>query len=49
MTPLSMCKKLGGGIIIKPTSMTLQTAGKSVKFLDGILEDVPVKVVKLHK
>lgn len=44
MMSLSMCRKLEAGIIIIPTSMTMQMEDKSIKFPVGIQEDVLVKV-----
>ncbi|XP_010546472.1 PREDICTED: uncharacterized protein LOC104818551 [Tarenaya hassleriana] len=43
LLPLSIFKKLNVGEL-KPTSMALQLADRSVKYPAGILEDVPLKV-----
>ncbi|XP_019427203.1 PREDICTED: uncharacterized protein LOC109335524 [Lupinus angustifolius] len=43
--PLFVCKKLEVGEL-KPTTISLQLADKSVKFSIGILEDVTIKVEK---
>lgn len=48
MMSISICRELWGGTIIKPISMTLQMADRSVKFPVGILEDVPVKVGHIY-
>ncbi|XP_021725330.1 uncharacterized protein LOC110692608 [Chenopodium quinoa] len=45
LMPLSICKKLQMGEL-KPTSISLQLADKSVKFPLGVLEDVPLQVGK---
>eukprot|EP00257_Ricinus_communis_P017214 XP_015575608.1 uncharacterized protein LOC107261384 [Ricinus communis] len=45
LMPLSICKKLQMGEL-KSTHISLQFAGKSVKFPFGILEDVPLRVGK---
>jgi len=41
--PLFLCERLCIGEL-KPTKMTLQLADRSVKYLAGIIEDIPVKV-----
>ena len=43
--PLSICKKLQMGDL-KPTTISLQLADRSVKYPMGILEDVPLQVDK---
>ena len=40
---LSVCKKLNLGEI-RPTTISLQLADRSLKYLVGVLEDFPVKV-----
>ncbi|XP_019460051.1 PREDICTED: uncharacterized protein LOC109359809 [Lupinus angustifolius] len=45
LMPLSMMKTIGG-IQLKPTRMSLQLADRSVKYHEGVLEDVLVKVDK---
>jgi len=47
LIPLSMCKKLELGEI-RPTTISLQLADRSVKYPVGILEDVPIKVGDLY-
>ncbi|XP_020259116.1 uncharacterized protein LOC109835559 [Asparagus officinalis] len=42
---MSICKKLGIGDL-KPTTISLQLADRSVKYPVGILEDVPIQVGK---
>lgn len=44
--PLSVIKKLGRWQDMKPTPLTLQFADKSIVKLDGIIEDVCVRVDK---
>ena len=46
LMPLSVCKKLDMGEL-KPTTISLQLADRSVKHPIGILEDIPIKVGKL--
>ncbi|XP_014499594.1 uncharacterized protein LOC106760700 [Vigna radiata var. radiata] len=46
LMPLSMFKKIGE-LELKPTRMTLQLADKSIKYPQGVVEDVLVKVDKL--
>jgi len=43
--PYSICKKLQVGDL-KPTTLSLQLAHRSVKYPMGILEDVPLQVAK---
>ncbi|XP_020262800.1 uncharacterized protein LOC109838781 [Asparagus officinalis] len=45
LMPMSICKKLGIGDL-KPTTISLQLADRSVKYLVGILEDVSIQVGK---
>ncbi|XP_020263123.1 uncharacterized protein LOC109839099 [Asparagus officinalis] len=45
LMPMSICKKLGIGDL-KPTTISLQLADRSVKYPVGILEDVPIQVGK---
>ncbi|XP_057997671.1 uncharacterized protein LOC131176625 [Hevea brasiliensis] len=45
LMPLSICKKLDVGEL-KPTTISLQLANRSVKYLVGILENIPIKVGK---
>ena len=45
MMPLSIFKKLGLGEV-KPTSISLQLADRSVKYPRGVIEDVLIKVDK---
>jgi len=47
LLPLPIAKKLGMDGLL-PTRMTLQLADRSIKHPLGILEDVPVKVVKFY-
>ncbi|XP_021648954.2 uncharacterized protein LOC110641518 [Hevea brasiliensis] len=46
LMPLSICKKLDVGEL-KPTTISLQLANRSVKYLVGILENILIKVGKL--
>jgi len=41
--PLSLCEKLELGEM-RPTTISLQLADRSVKYPVGVLEDVPIKV-----
>ncbi|KAJ9175384.1 hypothetical protein P3X46_013946 [Hevea brasiliensis] len=45
LMPLSICKKLEIGQL-KPTTISLQLADRSIKYLMGILENIPIKVGK---
>jgi hypothetical protein len=45
LMPLSMLKRIGD-LEVKPTRMTLQLANRSLKFPNGVAEDVLVKVDK---
>ncbi|KAJ9168525.1 hypothetical protein P3X46_020035 [Hevea brasiliensis] len=45
LMPLSICKKLEIGEL-KPTTISLQLADRSVKYPVGILENIPIKVGK---
>ncbi|XP_058003988.1 uncharacterized protein LOC110659532 [Hevea brasiliensis] len=45
LMPLSICEKLKVGDL-KPTTISLQLADRSIKYLVGILENVPLKVGK---
>jgi len=45
LMPYSICKKLQVGDL-KPITISLQLADRSVKYLMGILEDVPLQVGK---
>ncbi|XP_057999033.1 uncharacterized protein LOC131177883 [Hevea brasiliensis] len=45
LMPLSICQKLDVGEL-KPTTISLQLADRSVKYLIGILENIPIKVGK---
>ncbi|XP_058005234.1 uncharacterized protein LOC110635006 [Hevea brasiliensis] len=45
LMPLSICEKLKGGEL-KPTTISLQLADRSIKYTVGILENVPLKVGK---
>ncbi|XP_019450650.1 PREDICTED: uncharacterized protein LOC109352921 [Lupinus angustifolius] len=45
LMPLSMMKGIGG-IQLKPTWMSLQLADRSIKYPEGVVEDVLVKVEK---
>ncbi|XP_019442308.1 PREDICTED: uncharacterized protein LOC109347030 [Lupinus angustifolius] len=45
LMPLSMMKRIGG-IQLKPTRMSLQLADGSIKYPEGVAEDVMVKVDK---
>ncbi|XP_027927622.1 uncharacterized protein LOC114184513 [Vigna unguiculata] len=45
LVPLSMLKKIGE-LEIKPTRMTLQLTDRSIKYPNGVVEDVLVKVNK---
>jgi hypothetical protein len=47
LLPYSVYLQLGLGEL-KPTSMTLQLADKSMKILRGIVEDVLIKVDKFY-
>ncbi|XP_058784591.1 uncharacterized protein LOC131659417 [Vicia villosa] len=46
LIPLSIIKKLGN-VVMKPTSMTLQLAYKSITSPYGVIQDLLVKVDKL--
>ncbi|KAJ9162845.1 hypothetical protein P3X46_022587 [Hevea brasiliensis] len=46
LMPLSICKKLEIGEL-KPTTISLQLADRSVKYPIGILENIPIKVGKV--
>ncbi|XP_019438870.1 PREDICTED: uncharacterized protein LOC109344561 [Lupinus angustifolius] len=46
LMPLSMMKR-SGGIQLKPIRMSLQLADRSIKYPDGVAEDVLVKVDKI--
>lgn len=46
LMPLSIFKKLGL-VEVKPTTVTLQLANWSIKYLRGVIKDVLVKVDKL--
>ena len=43
LTPLSLCETLELGEM-RPTTISLQLADRSVKYPIGVLEDVPIKV-----
>ncbi|XP_021657053.2 uncharacterized protein LOC110647496 [Hevea brasiliensis] len=43
--PLSICQKLNVGEL-KPTTISLQLANRSMKYPIGILENIPIKVGK---
>ncbi|XP_058733358.1 uncharacterized protein LOC131604966 [Vicia villosa] len=45
--PLAVCKRLNLGEL-QPTKMSLQLADRSVEYLIGILEDIPVKIGTLY-
>jgi len=45
--PFSMCEKLDLGEM-RPTSISLQLANRSMRYPMGVLEDVPIKVGDLH-
>ncbi|KAJ9180959.1 hypothetical protein P3X46_009139 [Hevea brasiliensis] len=45
LMPLSICKKLEIGKL-KPTTISLQLADRSIKYPVGILENIPIKVGK---
>ena len=45
--PLSLCEKLELGEM-RPTTISLQLADRSVKYHVGVLEDVPIKVGDLY-
>ncbi|XP_057993067.1 uncharacterized protein LOC131174047 [Hevea brasiliensis] len=45
LIPLLICQKLDVGEL-KPTTISLQLANRSVKYLIGILENIPIKVEK---
>ncbi|XP_057996495.1 uncharacterized protein LOC131175839 [Hevea brasiliensis] len=45
LMPLSICQKLEVGEL-KPTTILLQLADQSVKYPEGILENIPIKVGK---
>ncbi|XP_057986650.1 uncharacterized protein LOC131171198 [Hevea brasiliensis] len=45
LIPLSICQKLEVGEL-KPTTISLQLAGRFVKYPVGILENIPIKVGK---
>ncbi|KAJ9162843.1 hypothetical protein P3X46_022585 [Hevea brasiliensis] len=45
LMPLSICQKLEIGEL-KPTTISLQLADRSVKYPVGILENIPIKVGK---
>jgi len=47
LMPLFMCKKLKPGEM-RPTAISLQPADCSVKYLEGILEDAPIKIGDLY-
>ena len=47
LMPFSMCEKLDLGEM-RPTSISLQLANRSMKYPMGVLEDVPIKVGDLH-
>ncbi|XP_039684977.1 uncharacterized protein [Medicago truncatula] len=47
LMPLSLYERLGIGEL-KSTRMTLQLSDRSVKYPDGIIEDVPVKVGEVY-
>ncbi|XP_057989076.1 uncharacterized protein LOC131172137 [Hevea brasiliensis] len=46
LMPLSICQKLNVGEL-KPTTISLQLADRIVKYLIGILENIPIKVGKI--
>ncbi|XP_043702292.1 uncharacterized protein LOC122652570 [Telopea speciosissima] len=46
LLPYSMYQQLGLGDL-KPTTITLQLANRSVKILEGMIEDVLIKVIKV--
>ncbi|XP_019457662.1 PREDICTED: uncharacterized protein LOC109358049 [Lupinus angustifolius] len=45
LMPLSMMRRIGG-LQLKPTRMSLQLADRSIKYREGVVEDVLVKVDK---
>ena len=45
LIPLSMLKKIGD-VEVRPTRMTLQLADRSIKYSNGIVEDMILKVYK---
>ena len=45
--PLSLCEKLELGEM-RPTTISLQLADRSVKYHVGVLEDFPIKVGDLY-
>ena len=47
LMPLSLCEKLELGEM-RPTTISLQLADRSVKYPVGVLEDVPIKVGDLY-
>ncbi|KAJ9183983.1 hypothetical protein P3X46_007774 [Hevea brasiliensis] len=47
LMPLSIYKKLNMGDL-KPTHISLQLADRSIKYPEGILENVPLKVGKFY-
>jgi len=47
LMPLSICERLNLGEL-KPTRMSLQLADRSIKYLVGILEDVPLRIGQLY-
>ena len=45
--PLSLCRKLNIGVP-KPTNISLQLADRSIVYLKGILEDIPIKIGEFY-
>ena len=45
--PLSLLKRIDIGDL-KPTKITLQLGDRSIIYLAGILEDIPIKVGKIY-
>ena len=46
LLPLSLLKRIDIGDL-KPTKMILQLADRSIIYPAGVLEDIPIKVVKI--
>ncbi|XP_058785071.1 uncharacterized protein LOC131659980 [Vicia villosa] len=47
LMPLSICEKLNMGDL-RPTKMSVQLANRSVKYLVGVLENVPVRIRQFY-
>ncbi|XP_058784357.1 uncharacterized protein LOC131659141 [Vicia villosa] len=47
LIPLSICKKLNMGDL-RPTKMSVQLADRSVKYLVGVLQNVPVRIGQFY-